>query len=244
MSSAASKTGFKNMLAGTAYREKTISVTSEMDESLVDGASSIAGFSGGGQSVEELDDIATRRPAQRSTLAGLRAVLANLGGVLRRTSQNNTKIEEGGSDSRTGLGDRTDAEHRPGSTAQPADAHGEALGPLQDNVAQQGHEALAASVDCPLQRLQNKLRPHNSTDPRPAFRQQSVEQSRCASCSSDGSCCSSSRSSRFSFGLLLQPSSALREIRSSLGGRGSGWSLWFRQDDGGKAKPSPQDARE
>lgn len=100
-----------------------------------------------------------------------------------------------------------------------------------------------AANNCPIQRLQDRFRPHNSTDPRPRPpAPPAIDRDSVASASSSGSRFSSRVNSRFSFGLLLQPSLDLfkfKDIRTSTGSpRGSGWSLWFRQDDGPKAKPS------
>lgn len=101
----------------------------------------------------------------------------------------------------------------------------------------------AESKDCPFQRLQDKLRLHNSTDPRPsrlAPKQAAVNRGSVSTMLTSTTYPSPHTSSRFSFGLLLQPSLdffKFRDIRTSLGGRGSGWSLWFRQDDTSNGKP-------
>lgn len=109
---------------------------------------------------------------------------------------------------------------------------------------EQAEESLAPEpvvTNCPIQRLQNRLRQHNSTDPRPK-RKTILSRTSIATATSrySGSECSSpSRSSRFSFGLLK-----FMDVRGSLGGRGSGWSLWFRQDDGPKEKASQGSSQE
>lgn len=102
----------------------------------------------------------------------------------------------------------------------------------------------AESKDCPFQRLQGKLRLHNSSDPRPPrhFSKKPIAVSResVSTMSSSATGPSPHASARFSFGLLLQPSLDLfkfNDIRSSLGGRGSGWSLWFKKDDASNGKP-------
>lgn len=103
----------------------------------------------------------------------------------------------------------------------------------------------AESKDCPFQRLQGKLRLHNSSDPRPPrhfSRKQpiAVDRGSVTTMSSAATGPSPHASARFSFGLLLQPSLDLfkfSDIRSSLGGRGSGWSLWFKKDDASNGKP-------
>lgn len=106
----------------------------------------------------------------------------------------------------------------------------------QKDLVQQAEPA--ESKDCPLQRLQGKMRLHNSSDPRPCrlFSKQAaaVDRESFATMSTSTTTPSPHASSRFSFGLLLQPSLELfkfKDIRTSLGGRGSGWSLWFKQDE-------------
>lgn len=105
----------------------------------------------------------------------------------------------------------------------------------------------AESKDCPFQRLQDKLRLHNSSDPRPCRlvpKQTAVDRGSVSTVSSSNTYPSPHTSSRFSFGLLLQPSLELfkfSDIRASLGGRGSGWSLWFKQDDASNGKQSYPD---
>lgn len=113
----------------------------------------------------------------------------------------------------------------------------------QANLVQQPEPA--ESKDCPFQRLQGKLRMHNSSDPRPprhfSRKPTAVDRGSVSTMSTSGSNSSPHASARFSFGLLLQPSLDLfkfSDIRSSLGGRGSGWSLWFKQDDASNEKPS------
>lgn len=119
--------------------------------------------------------------------------------------------------------------------------------------------AAAASSNCAVQRLHNKLRLHNSTDPRPkaapsalkkpppaagtAAAAAAQDRGSVLSVSSCGSRCSSNRSTRFSFGLDLfrfceNKHGSCSAGNSGGGGRGSGWSLWFRQDDGGKSGKS------
>lgn len=105
----------------------------------------------------------------------------------------------------------------------------------------------AESKDCPFQRLQGKLRMHNSSDPRPprhfSRKPTVIDRGSVSTMSTSATDRSPHTSARFSFGLLLQPSLDLfkfSDIRSSLGGRGSGWSLWFKQDDASNEKPSSQ----
>lgn len=103
--------------------------------------------------------------------------------------------------------------------------------------------------NCAVQRLHNRLRLHNSTDPRPKAGAASAGESGSAgspgpvehdrgsvlSVSSCGSRCSHG-SSRFSFGLdLFKCCENKHGNAGGGGGRGSGWSLWFRQDDGHKS---------
>lgn len=117
---------------------------------------------------------------------------------------------------------------------------GSTLRATQIDLVQQ--EEAAESKDCPFQRLQGKLRLHNSSDPRPTrlpSKQMAVDRGSIATVSSSSTDSSPRSSSRFSFGLLLQPSLELfkfSDIRTSLGGRGSGWSLWFKQDDASNGK--------
>lgn len=110
----------------------------------------------------------------------------------------------------------------------------------------------AASVNCPVQKLQNKLRLHNSTDPRPCTKHPHLGRpadrgsvSSVSSCTTCGG--SSPRESRFSFAFLLQP--PLDLFKSKRGSsddesRKSGWSLWFRADDGKKDKPEQSTMQE
>lgn len=123
-----------------------------------------------------------------------------------------------------------------------ADEAQDAVSPVSPDLAQQGQPA--PSVNCPVQRLQNRLRQHNSTDPRP----RSGAPRPVASASAkgdmprgvDAGVSSSARSTRFSFGLLLQPSFDLfkfKDGRGSSGGRWSGWSSWFKMDDDSGGRP-------
>lgn len=108
----------------------------------------------------------------------------------------------------------------------------------------------AASVNCPVQKLQNKLRLHNSTDPRPCTKHGGHPADR-GSISSVSSCTtcggSSPRESRFSFAFLLQPPLDLFKSKrgsSEEDSRKSGWSLWFRADDAKKDKPEQSNMQE
>lgn len=101
----------------------------------------------------------------------------------------------------------------------------------------------AASVNCPVQRLQNKLRLHNSTDPRPCTKHAGHHPAAAAdrgSVSSVSSCTTcggeSPRESRFSFAFLLQPPLDLFKSKrgSDEDSRKSGWSLWFRTEESKK----------
>lgn len=94
----------------------------------------------------------------------------------------------------------------------------------------------ANSSKCPLQiqkKSQDRERPHNSSDPRPrrlASKLATVDRGSVSTISSHPS---SGFPSRFSFGLLLSPSLELfkfKNISTSLGGRGSGWSDWFKKE--------------
>lgn len=102
----------------------------------------------------------------------------------------------------------------------------------------------ANSSRCPFQiqkRLQDKQRPHNSTDPRPCARASKHLNGDRESVSTMSSHPSSRFPSRFSFGLLFSPSLDLfkfKDIRTSLGGRGSGWSDWFKKEDSPTEKAS------
>lgn len=112
----------------------------------------------------------------------------------------------------------------------------------QINLVQQSQPA--SSSKCPFQiqkRLQEKQRPHNSTDPRPCrFASKHLDVDR-GSVSTMSSHPSSRFPSRFSFGLLLSPALELfkfKDISPSLGGRGSGWSDWFKKEDSSTEKAS------
>lgn len=205
----------------------------EMKDSLVSDAAPIAGRldeeRGTGAAIDQPDSS----PNSAARLAA--GARRSLGGVFRR--------------SRPG---REDPEEDPGGSPSPAAGAAGAAG----DPAQQAHPAPPPpAASCPVQKLQNRLRLHNSTDPRPRpgaprppvdrDRDRDRDRGSVSSVSSCGSRCSSRGSSsggapRFSFGLLLQPSLDLfrfRDVRTSAGGRGSGWSLWFRQDDGGRQRP-------
>lgn len=99
----------------------------------------------------------------------------------------------------------------------------------QEDLAQQTQPA--GSVNCPVQKLQNQFRLHNSSDPRPKSRSPKAVADR-DSVSSMSSC---STASRFTFGLDMF---RFWDFGSSDSGRSSGWSTWFKQDEGTKAKPS------
>lgn len=106
-----------------------------------------------------------------------------------------------------------------------------------------------ANASCPVQKIQNKLRLHNSTDPRPSrnFDLQGFSRNRdsISSTMTCTTCCSSPIAPRFSFATLLKPPSIgfLRFEGSgtfnSRAWRGSGWSAWFRQDEN-NPKERPQ----
>ncbi|POS70519.1 hypothetical protein DHEL01_v211087 [Diaporthe helianthi] len=101
----------------------------------------------------------------------------------------------------------------------------------REPLAQQAEPA--ASFNCPVQKLQNKLlRLHNSTDPRPCTKHCSHPQADRGSVSSVSSCTtcggSSPRESRSYFAFLLQPPLDLfksKRSSSDNGSRKSGWSL-------------------
>lgn len=110
----------------------------------------------------------------------------------------------------------------------------------------------AASVNCPVQKLQNKLRLHNSTDPRPCTKHgghghPAADRGSVSSVSSCTTCGGSSpRESRFSFAFLLQPPLDLFKSKrgsSDEDGRKSGWSLWFRTEES-KDKPEQSNMQE
>lgn len=109
----------------------------------------------------------------------------------------------------------------------------------------------AASVNCPVQKLQNKLRLHNSTDPRPCTKHPGHQAADRGSVSSVSSCTtcggSSPRESRFSFAFLLQPPLDLFKSKrgsSDDDSRKSGWSLWFRTEDSKKDRPEQSNMQE
>ena len=109
----------------------------------------------------------------------------------------------------------------------------------------------AASVNCPVQKLQNKLRLHNSTDPRPCTKHAGHPAADRGSVSSVSSCTtcggSSPRESRFSFAFLLQPPLDLFKSKrgsSDDDSRKSGWSLWFRTEECKKDKPEQSNMQE
>lgn len=119
----------------------------------------------------------------------------------------------------------------------------------REPLAQQAEPA--ASVNCPVQKLQNKLRLHNSTDPRPCTKHGGHAQADRGSVSSVSSCTtcggSSPRESRFSFAFLLQPPLDLFKSKrgsSDDDSRKSAWSLWFRTEDGKKDKPEHSNMQE
>jgi hypothetical protein len=111
----------------------------------------------------------------------------------------------------------------------------------------------AAPVNCPVQKLQSKLRLHNSTDPRPCTKHGGhaparVDRGSVSSVSSCTTCGDSSpRESRFSFAFLLQPPLDLFKSKrgsSDEDSRKSGWSLWFRTEDSKKDKPEQSNMQE
>lgn len=119
----------------------------------------------------------------------------------------------------------------------------------REPLAQQDEPA--ASVNCPVQKLQNKLRLHNSTDPRPCTKHGGHPPADRGSVSSVSSCTtcggSSPRESRFSFAFLLQPPLDLFKSKrgsSEDDSRKSGWSLWFRTEDSRRDKPDQSNMQE
>lgn len=119
----------------------------------------------------------------------------------------------------------------------------------REPLAQQDEPA--ASVNCPVQKLQNKLRLHNSTDPRPCTKHGGHPPADRGSVSSVSSCTtcggSSPRESRFSFAFLLQPPLDLFKSKrgsSEDDSRKSGWSLWFRTEDSRRDKPEQSNMQE
>lgn len=211
----------------------------EMRDSLIDEAAPVAG-----QSKEEHEVVGQdQRASLGITLTTLGAVMRNsLGGILRASKSNQTdrkRSPHSSFASTTSFGDCAEGtlENPAEAISHPPPVHQVLdLGPT--DLAQQAYPA--PSVNCPIQRLQTKLRLHNSTDPRPKY---AVDRDSVSSVESGTSYCSSRATSRFSFGLLLQPSLdffKFRDIRTPGGGRGSGWSLWFKQDDGTKEKSIPE----
>lgn len=216
----------------------------EMRDSLIDAAAPVASRSRA--------EHATARQSRRAlpalitlgaTLAKFGAVMRNsLGGILRRPQSSQTDRERSthiSSASTTSFGDDTSAnsEHTAEAIISPPPIH-QLLDLRPTDLAQQAYPA--PSANCPIHRLQTKLRLHNSTDPRPKC---AVIRDSVSSVESGTSSCSSRTSSRFSFGLLLQPSLdffKFRDVRTSGGGRGSGWSLWFKQDGRTKEKSAPE----
>lgn len=120
----------------------------------------------------------------------------------------------------------------------------------REPLAQQAEPA--ASVNCPVQKLQNKLRLHNSTDPRPCTKHPNhpaaADRGSVSSVSSCTTCGGSSpRESRFSFAFLLQPPLDLFKSKrgsSDEDSRKSGWSLWFRTEECKKDKPEQSNMQE
>lgn len=193
----------------------------DMKGSLISGAMPVAGRS----DAEAASEGADNQPPSRGTLAGLAAVTRKpLGSIFRRPQPSRGNPEAVFDD---------DAHDGPGSAREAGGsgaADAELEGPEQDV-----DDPSQANTNCPIQRLQDRFRPHNSTDPRPSrppAPRAAVDRDSVASASSCGSRCSSRVNSRFSFGLLLQPSLDLfkfKDVRTSTGSpRGSGWSLWFR----------------
>lgn len=99
-------------------------------------------------------------------------------------------------------------------------------------LAQQADAAL--SVNCPYAKLQNRLRQHNSTDPRPCQKDMNNRDS-VSSTITCTTCNSSPTSPRFAFsGFMKPPSLGFLKFENSVNSRpwrGSGWSVWFRQED-------------
>lgn len=216
----------------------------ELGVSLVSQAAPVAGSLDDQEAnplATERDDNASRREVQRPRY------------VAYRPSQDMSRINDKGQDTPGRLDQEDD--YRMSTASNPFSLQDElrtivapkARNPTspvaQANLVQQPEPA--ESKDCPFQRLQGKLRMHNSSDPRPpkhfSRKPTAVDRGSVSTMSTSATDTSPHASARFSFGLLLQPSLDLfkfSDIRGSLGGRGSGWSLWFKQDDASNEKPS------
>lgn len=104
------------------------------------------------------------------------------------------------------------------------------------HLAQQADPA--ASVNCPYAKLQQKLRLHNSTNPRPC-QKEVINRDSVSSTTTCTTCNSSPTSPLFAFSSFMKPPSlgflkfenTTSVNTTTMPWRGSGWSVWFRQED-------------
>lgn len=217
------------------HRRSEVSLDPDTGDSLVSEAAPVAGRPGDGPDSENRASASSKSIPRKTTLVGMAGTIGvSLGGIFgkRKPAQSDPEYGEDVPVTRGASYAEDDSEsmseQSPETVKCPLQAF-KGSKPGDVNLAQQSHPA--GSVNCPVQRLQNQLRLHNSSDPRPKIPAPITVADR-DSVSTISSC---STASRFSFGLDVF---RFRDFRTSGGGRGSGWSSWFKQDDSGKSRPS------
>lgn len=220
--------GSRGTLRERRMRSRTASPEPEMTNALVSGAAPMAGLHER-RGPEQAKPTAVSAPPDtpkkiRAAADGLRRSLLS---VFKQQPQiANREINTNGPGAGRRLSIITDDNANLPSPDQ------QSFKPDRPYLAQQADAA--PSVNCPYAKLQNKLRLHNSTDPRPCHKE-SNDRDSVSSTITCTTCNSSPTSPRFTFSSFMKTSSLsflkFENTVNSRPWRGSGWSVWFRQED-------------